>query len=272
VRVCIEQSVPVVSFHLGIPEESWIECLRKAGVGVWIQAGSVAMAREAVNAGADAVIAQGHEAGGSNCSVTGIMTLVPAVVDAIDPVPVLAAGGIADGRGLAAALALGADAVWMGTRFLASREANAHAEYKRRILLANDAATAITTVFHGAEHLRRPVRALRNRVVDAWAESQGNAEPPRPPCVIGRTELGGRTLRVHEFSTLLPTPETQGDFERMCLLAGESAALVHDLRPAGEIIRTVMQECTRVITSRFGAPADLPTPERRLFLRRHNPL
>jgi enoyl-[acyl-carrier protein] reductase II len=269
VQVCIEQSVPVVSFHLGIPAESWVENLRAAGTGVWMQVSSAAAAREAVRAGADAVIAQGNEAGGSNCSVTGIMTLVPAVVDAIDPVPVLAAGGIADGRGLAAALALGADAVWMGTRFLASREANAHAEYKRRIVLATDTGTAITTVFHGSDHLPRPVRALRNQVVNEWTGRNDNAGPARPPCVIGRTELGGRILRVHEFSTLLPTPETAGDLEQMCLLAGESAALVHDLRPAAEIVRDLMQECTQTIASRFASLANLPAPERRLPIRQH---
>jgi NAD(P)H-dependent flavin oxidoreductase YrpB (nitropropane dioxygenase family) len=269
ITTCIVERVPVVSFHLGDPPEAHIERLREAGVRVWMQVGSVAAARAAVHAGVDAVIAQGSEAGGSNRSTTGVMTLIPAVVDAVTPVPVLAGGGIADGRGLVAALALGADAAWIGTRFVASREANARMDYKKRIVAAQDGDTVMTSIFHGVERLRRPVRALCNRVVRAWLGR--DPEPPRRgrPRQIGRTELGGRIVPLHEFSTLLPTPETTGDLDEMCLLAGESCALVHDILPAAEIVREIMREAREVVLERFGVPLpgrlDDVTPVARQF-------
>jgi len=254
VATCITERVPVVSFHLGDPPESYIERLREAGVRVWMQVGSVTAARAAVRAGVDAVIAQGSEAGGSNRSTAGVMTLVPGVVDAIAPVPVIAGGGIADGRGLVAALALGADAVWVGTRFVASREANARTDYKRRIVAAQDGDTVMTSIFHGVERLRRPVRALCNRVVRAWMGREPEPQTAARARQIGRTELGGRIVPLHEFSTLLPTPETTGDLEEMCLLAGESAALVHDILPAAGIVRSMMREAREVVLERFGVP------------------
>lgn len=251
IAVCAGRRVPVASFHMGEPPVAWIEQLHEAGVRVWMLVGSTRAARAAVRAGVDAVIAQGSEAGGSNTSCTATMTLVPAVVDAVAPVPVLAAGGIADGRGIAAALALGADAVWMGTRFIATREANAHAEYKRRILQATDGDTAITTVFGGPERLRRPVRALRNHVVERWTGRTPELNCDDTTRIIGETELGGRRRPMHEFSMLLPTPETRGDFDEMCLLAGESAALVHDVCPAGDIVLELATELRRTLAERF---------------------
>jgi NAD(P)H-dependent flavin oxidoreductase YrpB (nitropropane dioxygenase family) len=251
VRTCIETRVPVVSFHMGEPPHAQIERLRESGARVWLQVGSVEGAREAVRSGADAVIAQGSEAGGANRSVAAAMTLVPAVVDAVTPVPVIAAGGIADGRGLVAALALGAEAVWVGTRFVASREANAHEEYKRRIVQAGERDTMLTSVFSGYERYRRPVRALSNRVVREWTGREDELNQPREARVIGLTELGGRIVPMHAFSTLLPTPETSGEFEEMCLLAGESAALIADIRPAGEIVRDMMHEARRTVAERL---------------------
>jgi NAD(P)H-dependent flavin oxidoreductase YrpB (nitropropane dioxygenase family) len=179
------------------------------------------------------------------------MTLVPAVVDAVAPVPVLAAGGVADGRGLAAAFALGADAVWVGTRFLASREANAHPEYKRRVLAAADGGTALTNVFAGPDGERRTLRVLRNQVADGLNRRQEDADGA--PRIIGSCELGDRCVLLHEFSAMLPTPETSGDFEEMCLPAGESAALVHELLPAAEIVRRMVQDARHVVIEAFTA-------------------
>jgi len=257
IDVCIELAVPVVSFHWGDPPAALIERLQSGGVKVWMQAGSVALARAAVRAGVDAVIAQGSEAGGSNRSTAAGLTLVPAVVDAITPIPVLAAGGIADGRGLAAALALGAVGGWVGTRLIATDEANAHPEYKRRVLAATVEDTALTTVFYGPERIRRPVRALRNRVVQTWARREAHI-PETLGCsqIVGWTTLGGRETPIHRFSTLLPTSGTTGDLDEMCLLAGESAALVRDVRPAGEVVRGMAAEAALVI----GRLAMMTTP------------
>src|SRR5258708_38090646 len=136
--VCIEERVSVVSFFWNDPPEVFIRRLQAAGVKVWMQVGSLQDAQEAVRCGVDAVVVQGTEAGGHNCSTGTVLSLVPAVVDAIAPVPVIAAWGIADGRGVVAALALGGEAVWVGTRLGASQEAYAHDEYKRRIVEADD--------------------------------------------------------------------------------------------------------------------------------------
>jgi NAD(P)H-dependent flavin oxidoreductase YrpB (nitropropane dioxygenase family) len=258
VDVCIEAGVPVVSFHWGDPPEALIGRLHDGGVRVWMQAGSAALARAAVDAGVDAVVAQGSEAGGTNRSLLATSTLVPTVADAVAPTMVIAAGGIADGRGLAAALALGAEGAWVGTRLVASVEAYAHEEYKRRVVRAGEADTAVTTVFHGPERLRRPARALRNRVVRTWAGREEHAPTDASAAhVIGWTALGGEDVPIHRFSTLLPTPETTGDFEEMCLLAGESAALVHGVLPAGRIVREMAAEAERVITDRLATMATM---------------
>lgn len=252
ITVCIEEQVPVVSFHWGEVPEGFIARLRESGVCAWMQVGSLEEARRAVAAGVDAVIVQGREAGGSNRSTAGVLTLIPAVVDAVSPVPVIGAGGIADGRGIVAALALGADAVWVGTRLLASQEANAAEEYKRRVIEATVADTAITTCFFGSERLRRPVRALRNRVVREWAGREEQIPPPAdPPEQIGRTFFAGGEMPLYKFSTWVPTLETSGDFDEMCLLAGESAGLVRNILPAGQIVREMIAEAERIIGGRL---------------------
>jgi NAD(P)H-dependent flavin oxidoreductase YrpB (nitropropane dioxygenase family) len=259
IDACIDERVAVVSFHVGDPPDLFIGRLRDAGIATWMQVGSVALARAAVRAGVDAVIAQGSEAGGSNRSVTTAFTLIPAVVDAVAPVPVLAAGGIADGRGVAAALTLGAEAVWVGTALIASEEADAHEEYKRRVIAACDGDTVITTLFSGRERLRRPVRALRNRVVREWAGREAHVPPPLdPPRQVGTAVRSGRAVPIHEFSTHLPTRGTEGDLDEMCLLAGESAALVRRLAPAREIVRAMIAEAEEIITGRLRTLASPP--------------
>jgi enoyl-[acyl-carrier protein] reductase II len=262
IDVCATERVSVVSFHLGEPAQRWVELLHAAGIKVWVQVGSSAAARTAVAAGADAVIAQGSEAGGSNRSIASTMALVPAVVDAVSPIPVIAAGGIVDGRGMAAALALGAEAVWVGTRLVASVEANAHQEYKDRVIAADEGETAITTVFCGPERLRRPVRALRNRVVRTWhGREHALPQSGQISAPIGKTRLEGREMPVYRFSTVVPTEETQGDLEEMCLLAGEAAALIRDIKPAGEIVRQMVEEAGRVIGGRlWSVMVDIPLP------------
>src|SRR5215472_5087904 len=184
--VCIEEQVPVVSFFWNDPPEAFIRHLQAAGVKVWMQVGSLQEAREAVRCGVDAVIVQGKEAGGHNRSTGTVLTLVPAVVDAIAPVPVIAAGGIADGRGVVAALALGAEAVWVGTRLVASQEAYAHDEYKRRITQAEASDTVRTTIF-GPEWPHQSMRVIRNRVVNEWITREHEVVyPPEPSELIGQ--------------------------------------------------------------------------------------
>jgi NAD(P)H-dependent flavin oxidoreductase YrpB (nitropropane dioxygenase family) len=258
IDVCIEERVPVVSFHWDDPPEALISRLQGGGVKVWMQVGSVEMAREVAQLGVDAVIAQGSEAGGHVRGEASTLVLVPAVVDATTPVPVLAAGGIADGRGVAAALALGADAVWVGTRMVATQEANVHEEYKQRILAATEADTVVSTLF-GPEWPDAPARILRNRVVNEWAGREKEViHASDPSQSIGRTLMGNEEYVMPKFSAFLPTPETSGDFEEMMMAAGESSGLVREIRPAGEVVREMMEEARRVILERLSPMAEGP--------------
>jgi len=240
-------------FFWNLPPADWMRQLRESGIKVWIQVGSVSRAIEAARIGADAIIVQGSEAGGHNHSETGLITLIPAAVDAVSPIPVIGAGGIADGRGVAAALAAGADAVCVGTRLIASHEARAHQEYKNRVLAAGVDDIGRTCIF-GPEWPDQPMRVIRNRVVREWVGKDGKTPPaPNPPQVIGHTSIGAQNYAMPKFSAVLPTLHTSGDFEEMCLAAGDSAGLVRDIKPAGEIVREMMSEARDVLEVRLSA-------------------
>ncbi|OJH36343.1 NAD(P)H-dependent flavin oxidoreductase [Cystobacter ferrugineus] len=248
IEVLAEERVAVVVFFWALPRRAHVERLRGAGTRVWIQVGSVAEAREAAALGADAIIAQGAEAGGHNRAEASTFALLPAVRAAVAPLPVIAAGGIVDGRGLLAALALGAEAVWCGTRFLASVEAQAHDEYKRRVLAAGVGDTVRTTLF-GPEWPGQAMRVLRNRAVREWAgrEAEALALPASEP--IGHTLLGGQRVPLPRFSALLPTVHTEGDFEQMGLTVGEACGNVHELRPAAELVLAMVVEAREVLAT-----------------------
>ena len=240
-RVCIEERVPAVVFHWAPPPVEWVRMLKDGACDVWLQTSSIATAQAATASGVDIIIAQGSEAGGHNRGTTGLFTLLPRMVDAVNPVPVVAAGGIADGRGMAAALCLGAAGVCVGTRLVATVESNAHDEYKRRIIEATEEDIARTCIF-GPEWPDGPMRVIRNRVVREWAGNDAKTPPqPDPPQTIGKTLLGGREYLMPKFSAILPTPDTTGDFEEMCLAAGESAALVTTIGSAQAIVQTIAE-------------------------------
>lgn len=163
--VCIEERVPVLSFFRGDPSP-YVERAHAAGIKVFDQVGSVAAARRSAEVGVDVVIAQGVEAGGHIEGEVTTMALVPRIVDAVSPVPVVASGGISDARGLVAALALGADAVSIGTRFLATTESTAHPVYKQKVLNATEEDTVRTTLFgHGWPNAPHITYGIRKRVV-----------------------------------------------------------------------------------------------------------
>ena len=172
---CIDEGVGIVHFFWGDPGHL-VGKAHAAGLVVMQTVGTAAEARNAVDAGVDIVVAQGFEAGGHVWGKVTTMALVPAVVDAVGPTPVFAAGGIADGRGLAAVLALGASAGWIGTRFLATPEANVHQLYRDKLLAAGEADTYLGTVFDIGWPSDAPGRTLRNRTVIGWEEA---GEPPQ---------------------------------------------------------------------------------------------
>jgi len=246
VQVCIEERIAALSFFWGDPAE-FIPAAHAAGITVVHQVGSVEAAIRAKAAGADVVIAQGSEAGGHVAGEVSTMVLLPRIVDAVAPTLVLASGGIADARGFAAALCLGADGVVMGTRFLATLEANAHAEYKARLVAASEEDT-VRTILFGNGWPQAPHRTLRTPFVTHWmpSESETQGSQPEQP-VIGRTSIAGAEISVQRFVSIPPNLHATGDIASMALLAGQSVGLVHDLRPAGEIVPEMVAGTERLI-------------------------
>jgi NAD(P)H-dependent flavin oxidoreductase YrpB (nitropropane dioxygenase family) len=249
VAICVEERVPIVSFHWGHPPAAQLEALRDAGIDVWEQVGSTQAARVAAADGVDAVIAQGYEAGGHNYGGLPTIAQVPEIVDALPPETlVLAAGGIADGRQAAAALCLGADAVWVGTALAAASEANVHPEHRRRLVAATGADTILTSLFGPELPAFNPMRVLRNRVVEEWADRIAEVPADRSGLAeIGRTRFLGQEKVARRFESFVPVPGTSGDFEEMPWLAGQGVGQVHDVRPAAQIVEEMMGKAAAVV-------------------------
>jgi nitronate monooxygenase len=250
VAICLEEGVPILSFFWGDPTP-YVERAHAAGVKVFHQVGTVADARRAADAGVDVIIAQGVEAGGHVAGQVSTLALVPRVVDAVAPRPVAAAGGIADARGVVAVLALGAQAAVVGTRFLASAESRAHPLYKRKLLEAGEGDTVRTILFgHGWPNA--PHRTLRTAFVQQWLgqEARGQESRPDEP-EVGRTVIAGQPMPVLRFMGFPPNCEASGDIGSMDLLAGQSVGLVSQIKPAGEIVRELVEGARRIVTQRF---------------------
>ncbi|MFF0948513.1 NAD(P)H-dependent flavin oxidoreductase [Rhizobium leguminosarum] len=239
----------IISFFWG-DIAPYMDRAKAAGALVVHTVGTPEEARRSIDLGVDIVVAQGNEAGGHVWSRLSTMVLVPLVADVAGKVPVLAAGGIADGRGLAAALMLGASGVWIGTRFLASTEAACHADYKRRLIEAAASETIETTLFDGGWP-DAPSRVLRNRAVEAW-EAAGRAESGSRPGEgeeIGRTP-DGKPVHRYSFATLLSG--SQGDIDDFAIYAGESVGLVREILPASDIVRSLVEDAAEIMTQRAG--------------------
>jgi nitronate monooxygenase len=242
-EVCLEEHVPVLSFSWGDPTPYTV-IARNAGAKVMITVASAAAAKQAVELGADAVVAQGWEAGGHVLGEVATMVLVPCVVDAVSPVPVVATGGVADGRGVAAALALGAAGVSVGTAFLASEEANTHASYRNAVLNAGETSTVYTNLFNGGWDA--PHRVIQNSTFERWLQA-GSPPPgarPEEGKIIARHEDGSP---VHLYDDVIPCTGMSGDLEDLALYAGQSVGLVHEVRPAGVIVRGLADGAVQVL-------------------------
>ncbi|MBI4292102.1 MAG: nitronate monooxygenase [Betaproteobacteria bacterium] len=230
---------PVMAFAWPRPDQdiqSFIDRAHAAGAKVTFMAGGVPEALKGAEAGADVIIAQGTE-GGGHVGWQATMALVPMVVDAVAPLPVLAAGGIADGRGLAAALSLGADGVLLGTRFLASRESPLHPNFKQAIVDSDGHDTFLTEIPDIAQGKVWPgamSRAKRNRFIERWA---------------GR-EWALRQRRAEAFAGVLAARKS-GDTEEAPLSMGQDAGLIHDIPPAGEIVERIARQAHEILTQRL---------------------
>jgi NAD(P)H-dependent flavin oxidoreductase YrpB (nitropropane dioxygenase family) len=237
--VCLDERVPVISFFWRDP--SALVPRAKAGGAIVLHT---------VGSAADIVVAQGWEAGGHVRGTVATMPLVPAVVDAVSPIPVVAAGGVADGRGLAAALALGASGAWIGTRFLASHEAAIHPRYRERLLQANENDTVFVENLFDIRWPNAPHRVLRNQTVDAW-EAAGRPPSGKRPGegeVIASSRSSGPIVRYQSYT---PGADAEGDIDALPLWAGQSVGLVSKLESAGDIVREIADEA-RLILQRLG--------------------
>jgi len=192
-------------------------------------------ARRSVAAGVDVIVAQGWEAGGHVLGGIATLPLVPTVVDAVAPVPVIAAGGIGDARGVAAVLALGAQAAWLGTRFLLAEEAPVHEEYRRRLIAAAETDAQWYADLFGVGWPDTPHRALRNSTAQAW-EAAGRPAPGLRPGEGEEIARYGQDGPMVRYSSALALEGTTGDIEALSLWAGQSVALAKRTQPAADIV------------------------------------
>lgn len=241
-EVCFEERVPVLSLFWCDAAPFMGRC-RAAGVAVILQVGSSDEARAAADAGVDVIVAQGTEAGGHVRGQLGLHALLPAVVDAVAPIPVLAAGGIVNGRGLAAAISLGADGAWVGTRFVASVESEAHPDYKKRLLQATGSDTVISKIPRVEWPPDAAYRVLRNAITDG-------AAPPSKP--IARVRRGDNFFELPVFTSAPPDVHTEGRTELMANYASQSVGLIREILPAAAIVEQMVSETEDTIR---GLPA-----------------
>lgn len=230
IDVVCEERVPVITTGAGNPG-TLIPRFRNAGAKIIPVVASVALAKRMERTGVDALIAEGLESGGHIGEIS-TMALVPQVVDAVS-IPVIAAGGFADGRGLVAALALGAKGVQMGTRFVCSTECIAHSNFKSRIVQAKDRSTITTGQTTG-----HPVRVIENRLARTFAEMErkGASVEDLEKLGIGKLRLG----------------LIDGDMENGSLMAGQISGMICDIRPAQEIVNAIVEEAQAIIRNLAG--------------------
>jgi nitronate monooxygenase len=232
----------LVDFFYGDPDPSLVELVHRGGALAGWQVGSTEEARAAGDAGCDVVVAQGVEAGGHVRGRLALLPLLSEVLDAVD-VPVVAAGGIATARSVAAVLAAGADAARVGTRFIASTDAaedGAHPTWVDTLLRARGEDAELTEAF-SVMWPNAPHRVLRSAL-----ESAESLEDE----VIGETVMVGTVMPIPRLSVISPSPQTTGAIEAMCLYAGQSAGAVREIKPAAEIVRELAEGAAALLSAR----------------------
>ncbi len=230
IDIVFEERVPVLASGLGNPAPI-VPQAHELGVKVISLVGNTKNAKRVAAGGVDVIVAQGYDGGGHTGRV-GTFTVVPAIVDCVEQ-PVLAAGGIADGRGLVAALAMGAVGAWIGTRFVACREAFAHINYKNRITEIDDEGTTRTRCFTG-----KPCRVIKNSTTATWESREAEIEP-FPIQIMKISEYLGEN--VYEASRL------HGKIDIGSCAAGQSSALIHEVKGAGEIVNELVDEAEHIL-------------------------
>jgi enoyl-[acyl-carrier protein] reductase II len=225
-EIIFDEKVPVFVSGLGDPGP-WVIKMHEVGMKIVALIGNVRQARRCALAGVDIIVAQGHEAGGHTGRIPTLV-LVPLVVDAVSPVPVVAAGGIGDGRGLVASLALGAQGVLVGTRFIATEEAYCHDNYKDKLIEISEEGTIVTRAYTG-----KTCRVIRNRHTEEWSARETEIKPfPQQLMLIGERAGSGMA---------------QGDMEFGMAPAGQISGMIADRPPAAEIVRRIVADAEEII-------------------------
>lgn len=238
-RQAVEEAarrVRVVEFFYADPDADLVKSVHDLGALAAWQVGSVSEAKAAESAGCDFIVAQGTEGGGHIRGRIGLLALLDQVLHAVK-VPVVAAGGIGSGRGMAAALAAGADAVRIGTRFVAATEANAHPSYQEALIRAQPEDTVITEAFN-ATWPNAPHRVLRSAIAAAQSHHDH---------LVGETIVAGHKHSLPRFASPCPTRFATGAIEAMALYAGESVGSVQRIEPATAIVREIVEEAARLL-------------------------
>jgi enoyl-[acyl-carrier protein] reductase II len=225
--IIFAEKVPVFVSGLGTPGP-WVQRMHEQGMKIVALVGNVRHARRCAEDGVDIIVAQGHEAGGHTGRVAAL-ALVPQVVDAVKPIPVVAAGGICDGRGFVAALALGACGVLIGTRFIATYEAAVHLNYKQKLVQIGDDDTVVTRAYTG-----KPLRNIRNRWTEEWKDRQSEAKP--------------FPMQVFVAGEKMATAILGGDMDWGLSPAGQGSGLIKEIVPAGQVVQDIMREAKEVLS------------------------
>jgi nitronate monooxygenase len=240
--VALEAGAPIIQFAWGIPRVETVAAIRKAGAKMGVQISSVAGARQALDAGSDYLICQGVEAGGHVQATKALHDVLSQVIEEAKTVPVVAGGGIANGAHIRRALLAGASGVLIGTRFVATKEAGAHDEYKGAITRAKAADTVLTVCFQDG-WTNAPHRVLRNRTLEIW-EAAGCPPPGRRPGegdILAKNAITGATKR--RYSVSQPGPDDRGAVTELVLYAGQGVDAIRDIPSAGELTARLWKDC-----------------------------
>ncbi|KAK9071050.1 hypothetical protein SSX86_009618 [Deinandra increscens subsp. villosa] len=249
-KCVLQEKVAILQLYWGQVTKDVVFEAHQAGVKVVPQIGSIEEAKLALDAGVDAIIVQGHEAGGHVIGQEALVALVPRVVDLVGSrgIPVIAAGGIVDERGYVAALALGAQGVCLGTRFLATDESYAHPEYKKRVVEMSE--TEYTNVYGRARWPGAPHRVLKTPFFVEWRNLPDHENEANQP-VIGHSTIHGMEKEIRRFAGTIPNRTTTGDIENMVMYAGEGVGLIEDILPAAQVVKRLVEGAQALIQQRF---------------------
>ncbi|XP_054802670.1 uncharacterized protein LOC129306225 [Prosopis cineraria] len=249
-KVILEEKVAVLQVYWGECSRDLVNKAHSAGVKIVPQVGSVAEAKKAIDAGADGIIVQGREAGGHVIGQEALIALVPRVVDLVGDrdIPVIAAGGIVDARGYVAALALGAQGICLGTRFVATKESHAHPTYKRKLVELDE--TEYTDVFGRARWPGAPQRVLVTPFFCDWRSLPPHENEANQP-VIGYSKINGLEKEIRRFAGTVPNMSTRGDLESMAMYAGQGVGLIKEILPAAEVVKRLVEGAQLLIQRNF---------------------